>query len=479
MYLPGVSWLPTLYQNPTNPSIVWKPINWKTILIVAGVISGGLLLTFIPHISKYISNLTPDDPRVSICDKILIKSNNENDLAQAGIKACKEKNFPLAQEKFAASLQQQKNNPEIVIYKNNAASMSRNPLKLAVVVPITNLNIAQEILRGVAQAQEEINKQGGINGRFLNMTIVNDDNDEVIAKIVAQKLVEDTDIIAVIGHNASNVSLKAAPIYQEGELVMVTPTSFADGITDVGKYIFRVVPSVEYMAQPLVQYIQHKNPKTVLAICYDTASPDGLSFYLQFTKALNAALNAKDARIGCDLNTPGFKPRQAIKEANNSGADSLLIIPFIEKLDRAYELAKANQGKFNLFGNSTFGTFTTLENGRATQGLTIVVPWSSKSPKNKPFADSAKRFWGGDISWRTAGAYDATYAVATGLKTAKNRKTLQEVLGNQKPPFSSKTINGEVKFLPNRDRVGKPIILQVQPDRSHQTGYDFKLISSE
>ncbi|HBY75884.1 MAG TPA: ABC transporter substrate-binding protein, partial [Cyanobacteria bacterium UBA11148] len=50
--------------------------------------------------------------------------------------------------------------------------------KIAVSVPMeSNLNKAQEILRGVAQAQNEVNRNGGINGMLLKVAIANDEND--------------------------------------------------------------------------------------------------------------------------------------------------------------------------------------------------------------------------------------------------------------------------------------------------------------
>lgn len=82
--------------------------------------------------------------------------------------------------------------------------------------------------------------------------IADDSNEPDIAKQVAQTLVNNPDIIAVVGHNASNASLSAAPIYQSNKLVMVNPTSFANGLADIGNYIFRVVPTAQVAARSLV-----------------------------------------------------------------------------------------------------------------------------------------------------------------------------------------------------------------------------------
>ena len=84
-------------------------------------------------------------------------------------------------------------------------------MKIAVSVPIgSNLNIAQEILRGAAQAQDEVNNSGGINGIPLKLVIANDRNKPEISAQVATEFTNDNTIIAVMGHNFSEAANAAA-----------------------------------------------------------------------------------------------------------------------------------------------------------------------------------------------------------------------------------------------------------------------------
>ncbi|MDF5708701.1 MAG: ABC transporter substrate-binding protein [Nostoc sp. S4] len=65
---------------------------------------------------------------------------------------------------------------------------------MATAVSSNNYTLAQEILRGVAQAQNEFNKNNGLNGRLLEMKIANDAGQEQQAKEVAGELVKDASI---------------------------------------------------------------------------------------------------------------------------------------------------------------------------------------------------------------------------------------------------------------------------------------------
>src|SRR4028118_2288547 len=183
--------------------------------------------------------------RISLGDQILLTSQTTA-AKEAGVQAFVEENYQAAAQNFQASLQQNRNDPETIIYLNNARASNGSSLKIAVSVPIgSNPNVAQEILRGVAQAQDEINNSGGINRAKLQVEIVNDENSPEVVREVAKTLTKDQNILAVIGHNASNASLEGSPIYQREKLVMVTPTSFANNLSGFGSYIFQIGRAVQ------------------------------------------------------------------------------------------------------------------------------------------------------------------------------------------------------------------------------------------
>ncbi|BFM41238.1 ABC transporter substrate-binding protein [Synechocystis sp. LKSZ1] len=418
-------------------------------------------------------SVSPDlATRFSDGSRILVTSPN-NEKKQLAIQAAVASNSIKAINLYSEYLQQNRNDPEALIYLNNLKALENNPLRIAVVAPVSgNLNIAQEILRGVAQAQEEINRQGGIKGRYLHITLVDDSNDSNLAPKVAQALVANPEILGVIGHNASSATLSAAPTYQAGKLVLVNPTSLANGVGDVGDYIFRVVPTISTAARSLSEIARAKTP--TVAVCYDSQAPDAVSFEQEFMA--NFLKNGGQlAPTVCDLSNKTLVPKTAIQEALASGAKGLLLLPHIERLQNAYDLAKANQGQLKLYGNSTLATIKTLEQGQNTVGLILAVPWSAKNKTSLGFAKAARQQWGGDVSWRTAGAYDATYVLAQGLGQNPSRTGLQQALGN--PQFVAPSINGEVHFLPNGERSGPATLVEMKPAPGHITGYDFTLIA--
>ncbi len=228
----------------TNKSKSWKAPPPIIFILLGLIIFGGTKL--LKKNPQQISNLLPSIAQPQLLKKSfslgehLLITANATDEKQEGINAFAERDYQGAIALFQASLEQFPNDPETLIYLNNARVATSNPVKIAVVAPIgSDLNLAQEMLRGVAQAQDKFNSQGG----NLQVEIVNDENKPEMATKVANELVKDLSILALVGHYSSDATLAAAPVYEQNGLVAISPISTAVSLAEAGDYIFRTVPS--------------------------------------------------------------------------------------------------------------------------------------------------------------------------------------------------------------------------------------------
>ncbi|EAZ89853.1 ABC transporter substrate-binding protein [Crocosphaera chwakensis] len=403
----------------------------------------------------------------------LLISADSTPQKKAGIAAFEKGNYSEAIAQFKTSLQLQGNDPETLIYLNNAKAAMGNPLKIAVVVPIGgNLNIAKEMLRGVAQVQEKVNEGGGINGQLLQVAIVNDNNNPEIAANVAQQLVQDNSILAVVGHNSSDATLAAGPVYQNSGLVMISPTSDAKKISTLGDYIFRTVPSIRFQGDQLSRYLINTANKSNVAICFDSSAEYSISLKEEFTSAIFAD-GGKVIEISCDLADKSLNPLDKVSQAIDQGADSLLLIPTVNNIQAAIDVAQANQNRLLLLGSSALYTFETLKDGqKSVEGMVLAVPWHPEVVGDNGFVTQARQIWGGDVNWRTAAAYDATMAIVEALEEGNSdRLSIQTALSNGN--FSVQGAAEAVKFLPSGDRNGGSILITIVPGSKSRTGFDF------
>lgn len=85
---------------------------------------------------------------------------------------------------------------------------------------------------------DEINANGGINGKMIEFVIMDSKNDAKESCDIARVFVDDPRIVAVIGDFSSTCSMAAAPIYQEAGLTMVSPSASHVDYAPIGDYIF-------------------------------------------------------------------------------------------------------------------------------------------------------------------------------------------------------------------------------------------------
>lgn len=435
-------------------------------------------LNSVVGVTQVNKNLKSPKNRTSLGDRILIRADI-NSSKEAAIQAYASQDYKTALQQFQNSLKSQSNDPETLIYWNNSlAKLQGEPLIVGTSVPIGgNLDVAKEILRGVAQAQTRINRNGGINGRLMAIKIANDDNDPAIALEVAREFVKDKEILAVIGHNDSNASLAAAPIYQAGKLVMITPTSSAEGLSEIGNYVFRTTPNTRALSESLVDYAIKVAGKKNIAICVDSESEVSKSFQKEFTWAVyNRGSNIVAAP--CDFAAANFNPSEIPSQMISSGADALFLAPSIRNVNSAIEIAQANQNRLTLLGSHSLNTYATLAQGQKdVNGMVISAAWYPHPNFNSTFDLDAQKLWKGAINWRTAMAYDATEVIIAALKTGVTREAIDITLSN--PLFTTPGATKPIQFLPSGDRNMQGTLIKVQPGSKSGTGYDFVLFEPE
>ena len=416
--------------------------------------------------------------RISVGEEILITADlNLN--KEAAAKAFTAGDYGEAIAKYEASLQVKRNDPEAWIYKNNAKAIaSGNFLAIAASVPIGgNLNVAKEMLRGVAQLQQELNSRGGINGKFLLVAIANDDNNPQIAKQIARDFIQDQQILAVVGHNSTEASVAAASIYQQAGLVMISPTTVGSSLSSAGSYIFRTTPDTRSTADTLARYAVESARKSKVAICFASDAKGSQSYKNAFEWSIFQA-GGQLVKVDCDFSDPNFNPENIPSKVISSGADALLLAPSIYNVNQAIAVMQANKKRLPLLANQTMYNFETLEQGTTdANGMVLSVAWYSSLVCDRAFIEGSKSLWGGAVGWRTAMAYDAAKAIEVGLKSKVSRQQLQKTLAN--PDFAFEGASGKVQFLPSGDRNLKGVLVKVRSGDLSGVGYDFVLMPTK
>ncbi|GBL14319.1 leucine-, isoleucine-, valine-, threonine-, and alanine-binding protein [Microcystis aeruginosa NIES-1211] len=394
---------------------------------------------------------------------------------QAAIQALGKGDFQQAVSLLEKSLQTNQNDPEALIYLNNARIGQAKSYTIAVSVPIGgSVNTSLEILRGVAQSQNQINQAGGINGTPLKVLIADDAYNPEIAAQIAQKLAADNSILGVVGHTSSDTSLAAAAIYQKAGLVMISPVSTSVKLSNFGDYIFRSVPSDFVAARALAESSLQKNPNVKAVVFFNSQSNYSQSLKSEFITALG--LGGGQVVSEFDLSSLTFSPSKSLQQAQQEGANLIALLGDSGTLDKALQVVQINGQKLPIVaGDDVYSPKTLDVGGKNALDMVVAVAWHLGANPNSPFVNNSRQLWQGDVNWRTATAYDATQALIAGIKAESSREGVQRALRSS--DFSVPGATNPVRFLPSGDRNQSVQLVVVEPGSRSSFGMDFVPIS--
>lgn len=487
--LPHGEFLPVLFQNPDQPLFYINPVSleiaassqipdgesvkppeshwlirWLLGTKSAPVILASLILLSLANLLFFIStanrkpqNITQQIPIndvnswISAGDRTLTGSHEDRD-SESGHTYFRLRQYAQSAAAFDRYLTERgkAKNPQFVIFSSNAKAYDRvaksggKILKIATSVPLgNNQEIATEILQGVAQKQIEFNRKAPT----LQLVIIigNDDNSSDKSQKIARKFVEDPDILAVVGHNASNASEEAAKVYNR-QLVMLSPTSFSTKLKkdDRQDSIYRMVPQMTSFASQIATYIrddakqQNILDRLRVGICFDPDSPDNNSFQSQFDSILSG-IASKPENLNCgsfaQINQPQ-QQQQILKKIRVLKINTLLVAPHIDRLKETVifmQAVKRARLGVNLIGSPSLYTkyVATFNGDKLLDNLVLTVPYFPL--KDNQFVTTFEREWQIPLqNWRSTMSYTATSVIAQHLSPTATRHSIKTALATDR-----------------------------------------------
>lgn len=315
----------------------------------------------------------------------------------------------------------------LVVTQNGTKS---DEIKIGVSLPLTGdvASYGQSAKRGIEIALEEINIDGGIDGKNLEVVFGDDRNDPKEGVAIIKKFVTIDKVDAVIGSAGSTVTLAIAPLANQYEVILLSPISSSVMLTEEGgAYFFRVCPADDAQAKILAEWVIEDGYRKVALIYTNNAwgKPIAESFTDYFeSKGGRIVVSEGVEEKSTDLRTQLLK----IKTANISVVVSPTYpIEGGNMLKQAKEMAIEAQ----FYGGDNWNSpeFLTAS-GEAADGVYFVDPAKPSGEKFTIFAEKYQDKYGMEPDINAAFAYDALYALAEAMKNSKslNGKILKDTL---------------------------------------------------
>jgi len=204
---------------------------------------------------------------------------------------------------------------------------SRGEAVVYVAVPLSGFmaNGGQTVLGGVRLAAEETNRRGGLLGYRLVVRPLDDEADTDVAvsqvAVIEEALERGERVVAVIGHLNSGQTLAAMELYEDLDVVVITPTSSEKSLTEKGyRNFFRVNADDSVQAAVDARFlVEELGAQSVAVVHNDTEYGRGLAELL--TEELND--RGAEASLSLEVGEGQSRYEEEVEEIAASGADAI------------------------------------------------------------------------------------------------------------------------------------------------------------
>jgi len=316
------------------------------------------------------------------------------------------------------------------------------------------------IRNGFQLAADEINAKGGVGGNKLALVIEDEQGKKEEAINVFKKLIFQDKVLMIYGPTLSNSMFAAGPAANAAKVVVFGTSNTANGITDIGPFVFRnSVMESDVLPVTVATAVKHYGIKKV-AVIYgndDAFTKSGYDVFKKVLETQKIPVTTTETYVKGDVD---FKAQ--LTKIKGSSPDAIVCSCLAEEAANIMLQARGLGLKQPFIGGNGFNSPKLFEVSKlAGEGTFVGSPWSNTNPApaNKHFVDAYKAKFGIEPNQFAAQAYDALYIGAEALKGVKlsgdlaaDRVALREAL----PKVTINGATGPFKFRAAAGKDGKP-----------------------
>ncbi len=316
------------------------------------------------------------------------------------------------------------------------------------------------IRNGFQLAADEINAQGGINGAKIVLVVEDEQGKKEEVINVFKKLIFQDKVLMIFGPTLSNSMFAAGPVANAAKVVAFGTSNTANGISEMGPYIFRnSVMESDVLPVTVSTAVKHYKIKKV-AVIYGNDDAFTKSGYDVFKKVLEdqkIPVTTTETYVKGDVD---FKAQLTKIKATNP--DAIICSGLAEEAATLMVQARGLGLKVPFIGGNGFNSPKLFEVSKtAGEGTFVGSPWANTNPTpaNQHFVEAYRAKYGSEPNQFAAQAYDAMSIAAAALKTIKvtgNLANDREAVHGALPKVAISGATGPFKFRQSVGKDGKP-----------------------
>ncbi len=319
---------------------------------------------------------------------------------------------------------------------------------------------------GVLLAVEEINAAGGINGKTLRVISLDDEGKPEEAALAVTKLITEDNAQVIIGEVASSNSLAAAPICQQHQIPMISPSSTNVQVTQVGDYIFRMCFIDPFQGQVMADFAMGKLKAKTAAVFRDQKSDYSMGLADAFVKRFKekgGVIVTDQSYVQGDIDFKSQLTTMRGKKPN------VVFIPgYYTEVALIAKQARELGVKVPLLGGDGWDSSKLFEiGGAALDGCYFSNHYSATAPdpKVQAFVKKYQEHYQHIPDGLGTLAYDATGFLGVALKSAKSFSgpDIRDALAGVK---NYPGVTGTITLDANRNPIKSAVVLKIEDGKA-------------
>jgi len=272
-------------------------------------------------------------------------------------------------------------------------AMAADTIKIGVITPMStgDFRSGKINVQTVELAVEQINAQGGVLGKKLEVVTADDEGKPAAGVIALKRMIAKENVSAVVGLWHSSVAVAQAKVATQMQVPIMLHYSWTDDLTaDHSDYVYRVGPFNAEIAQLALPYIEN-NFKNV-AILYETNA-----FGSGFAKYLEKIAKAKGINvysIGYPQEATDLKPQLLQLKAKSPKPELLVIAAVYEATNlipkQSYEIGLSPE--MQILCSWDWPTYPAFQEILGDKGIGVTyATFESDKLKLSPLGESFKK----------------------------------------------------------------------------------------
>ena len=335
-------------------------------------------------------------------------------------------------------------------------------ISIGVVLPLTGRfsdASGSPLLQSFELARREINAAHP-DGAKLKL-IVEDDQSTIEGAVAAfNKLIHQDGVSVILGPVNSDQTKEAFPIAQENQVVAISPTSAARGLSAIGDFVFRVALTTDILIPKGIEVTETHLGYQRAATLYDDAD----LFSIDGDAAVREVLKARGIEVVATETFQGGDTDFSEQLARIQALDPDVIFVSSQPPEKPGILTQGHElGISARFIVRTLTADNVQAAGVAAEGAMTFIGWGAAvdTPGNQAFVENYTTQFGMAPSNFAARAYAAFYILAEGIERAHSTDAtaIRDALASIR---DFDTILGRFSFDANGDAVYDPKVLVVK-----------------